>query len=90
MIKKFESSQSQSQNIKLFTKSLTALIVDPFLKGIHLKARSCHLRTELLTNIEDLLAPLIPCKIHPQISDFDLYGGKRGPEGVQNKQMFTF
>ena len=75
MIKKFESSQSQSQKIKLFTKSLTALIVDPFLKGIHLKARSCHLRTELLTNIEDLLAPLIPCKIHPQISDFDLYGG---------------
>ena len=75
MKRNFESYLPESSIIGLLKKALLVVIIDPYLNGMHIKSSACHLRKDLLDKIEILLAPLKPCKIHPQISDFELFGG---------------
>ena len=75
MKRNFESYLPESPIIGLLKKALLVVIIDPYLNGMHIKSSACHLRKDLLDKIEILLAPLKPCKIHPQISDFELFGG---------------
>ena len=75
MKRKIELSAKTSPKIKLLRKAFFALAVDPFLKGINIRSRASHLRSQLSIEIEKALYPLKPSKIHAQITDFDLYGG---------------
>ena len=87
MKRKIELSAKTSPKIKLLRKAFFALAVDPFLKGINIRSRASHLRSQLSIEIEKALYPLKPSKIHAQITDFDLYGGIDISNSIKEKEL---